>query len=212
MNPYWKRVKLLFFHINRFLYKFMLLAALLSIAHLVVLLFFGWGNSTVIYWLAMSQTLAWKLAIPLFVVCAAYFLLNVALFPKLEDKILEFYAALMVVLSIITGAFLCGTLYLGVWQTGLLGYRQHVTAVRLNNYTYNLQFYSSDFAETYTHRYDLYACLFNTFCKEIYSVPESNGITSDIETIALETEPLTNTLYVQINGSIAFNYQQNPVD
>jgi hypothetical protein len=192
-------------YINWFLYRFMLLITFLSAVCFASLLIFGWGNHTVIYWLAMAETRISQLAPPLVIAASVYFLLTLILVRKPADGLVRSSAASIVLLSLFASLFLCGTIFTPIWQTGPLGYREHMVTEHLSEYTYHLQFFSSDFAEAYTHRYDLYECQFNLFCKQIYTVMKSNGgITPDVESIELVPDSVTNTLSLQVNGSTVF--------
>lgn len=199
-------LKRILFDINRLLYQSVLLIALLSIPYLLLLAMFGWGNYTVIYWLAMSGAWMWEFALPLFAACSVYFVVMLILFRKPTDSLIRTYAARMVFFSLFTGTILCGTTFVGLWQNGVLGYRQHVVTVQLNSYTYHLQFHSSDSSERYNDRYELYECQFNLFCHVIYTVLRDNGITPPVDQIELVPDDAYNTLVVEINGSTAFTH------
>jgi len=196
-----------FVRINRLLYGLILLMTLLSVADFVLLLAFGWGNTTVIYWLAMSGAQISAFALPLVFICTVYFLINLTLFRKPTDVLLRRISARMLLLSLIAGAFLCGAYLVAIWQTGILGHHEHVAAVQLDTYTYNLQFNSPDYAESYTQNYRVYECQFSLFCREIYSVLKTTGgLSPDVETIEMVPDVSAHMLYVNVNGTVALSH------
>lgn len=164
---------------------------------------FGWNSPIVMYWLAMLMTLVMAsggdIALWLFITCAGYFLLTLIMC----NKLIRTSAAKMVILSLFAGVLLCGMSVIGLVQMGPFGHREHISTVQLDNYTYNLHFYAPDYAESYSHHYVVYECLFNVFCTKIYTVLKSSGgITPDVETIELITD--ATAVYLQVNGSTVF--------
>ena len=194
------------FYIHRSFYWLMLLITALCILYFVLLAFFGWNSDTVIYWLAISSKWVWELALPLFFAWAAYFVLTLVLHRDTTEAVFRHYAARIVLLSFVASLVLCGTHFVAFWQTGVLGYREHVTTVHLATHTYYLQFYAPDAVERYSNRYDLYECPLNLFCQVIYSVLKDNGITPPVEQIDLVPDNAANAILVQMNGSTIFTH------
>lgn len=174
----------------------------MSAAYFFALMFFGWGNTLVIYWLAMSDFPAAEIAMVLFIFSQFYFYLTLILNRKSS---VNTQPRVIVLLAFVSSAFLFCASFASFWHTGVLGFREHIASARLHAYTYNLQFYSSDYVETYTHRYQLYRCLVNTICTEIYSIQKSD---SEVDTIELSIDEAEDAVLLVINNEVVFSYPQ----
>lgn len=203
-------LKRAYIFVNKLLLRLVIASAILSPLYLVLLFFFGWGNKTIIYWLALYGADVFVFGPILFLGSSLYLVLTLVLFRDPVDKGVRNNAALMVFMSVIATIFLFGTVVVvGLIQTGPFGDREQISDLYLNRYGYHLQLYSSDPAEGWNnYYYELYECRFDVFCEEVYAVFQDNGIDPKVETIELLADVPRGDLRVQINGVVAFT--RNP--
>lgn len=182
-----------------------------SMVYLILLVAFGWGNQTIIYWLAINSQSGELIAIGLLAFLSigiAYVVLTLISRLFGERKHHDRLGAKAVVLSFFATPFLCGAYFVILWQVGgpLPIYLQHLESAYAANHNYHLMFYSHDPAEGYNDFYYLYECdSLNLLCRKTQTIARTRGgITPDVTEITLAPDAEAKTISLRVNGEIVY--------
>lgn len=202
-----------FTYFNWFLVTVGLLITVVAGLVAVFKLTFGWYSTRTWYWLAMFDL---SQAATIFIILLLISLLYLAVLKivfRETDARQQTTGAAVVLLMLVATMLLCAVSWIApLFQTGILGYREHIESARLDGHVYHLHFFDSDPAEGYNAIYHLYECdSLDLLCQPIYSkFRTTGGIEPDIEQIRLVSDPDEDRIALEINGEIAFINQSDP--
>jgi hypothetical protein len=195
--------------VNRLLYRLAGAALLYSIAYGILLWALGYGNNVINFWLAFRADYAtpYVCVLILIVIVGAVFVkLFTGQYRSSADKSISATLNWTVGLLLGTGVILYAADFIRFWQTGMT-YIELVQDVRLSSHTYHLVLRDYDPAEGYNAIYILYECdRLDFLCTTVRSLSRGNGITPDVEQIALIPHPDANSISLEINSEIVETY------
>lgn len=194
-------------------------ATIANLVYWLLVFAFGFSSDRPIYWLALYANNENSLAsiylvifLGLGVIYIITALIGILFLPKNEDrKVLEKGArGIILVFGVNWFIIVVASFMFPFFDGGgpLATIYQHIQTSHLTNRVYHLLYYDYDPAEGYNAQYIIYECSHSDiFCAEIYSISRSNGgITPDVKDINLVPDLDTNTVFIIVNGEIAYTH------